>query len=122
MMITRFTHWQGEAAVLLSGGGYEAMVLPGWGANCVSLRYLPSGAELLRTPPDQGALHANPNVYGLPLLFPPNRIRDGSYAFNGRFDANANRLQNLLGSNDGRWYLPDFTYFYLGASISEIPG
>ena len=110
MMITRFTHWQGEEAVLLQGGGYEALVLPGWGANCVSLRHLGSRAELLRTPPDQQALRVNPNVYGLPLLFPPNRIRDGSYAYNGtryRFPINEparnHHIHGFLSSTPFEW-------------------
>lgn len=75
--------WQGEPALRLTGGGYSALILPGFGANCVSLRHA-SGAVLLREPDSPAALRAAPNVYGLPLLFPPNRIRDGHFAFDGR--------------------------------------
>ena len=39
---------------------------------------------LLREPKDPQTLAAAPNVYGLPLLFPPNRIRDGHFSFGGR--------------------------------------
>lgn len=76
--------WHGERAWYLTGGGYEAVVLPTFGANCISLRHSASGANLLRTPPSAEELRANPNVYGLPLLFPPNRIADGRYMFQGR--------------------------------------
>ena len=76
--------WRGEPAVRLTGGGYEAVVLPRFGANCVSLRHAASGASLLREPPSPEVLAREPNVYGLPLLFPPNRIRDGHFAFQGR--------------------------------------
>ena len=75
--------WQGEPALLLIGGGYSARILPRFGANCVSLRH-ESGAVLLREPKDPQTLAAAPNVYGLPLLFPPNRIRDGHFSFGGR--------------------------------------
>ena len=75
--------WQGEPSLLLSGGGYSARILPRFGANCVSLRH-ESGAVLLREPKDPQTLAAAPNVYGLPLLFPPNRIRDGHFSFGGR--------------------------------------
>ena len=76
------TDWQGESALLLQGGGYRALILPRFGANCISLRH-ESGAVLLREPPDVKTLAAAPNVYGLPLLFPPNRIRDGHFSFGG---------------------------------------
>ena len=75
--------WQGEPSLLLSGGGYSARILPRFGANCVSLRH-ESGAVLLREQKDPQTLAAAPNVYGLPLLFPPNRIRDGHFSFGGR--------------------------------------
>ncbi len=83
-MDTRVTAWRGEPVVGMSGGGYEAVILPRFGANCVALRHLASGAELLRTPPHVHDLRDAPNVYGLPPLFPPNRIRGGRYAFQGR--------------------------------------
>ena len=76
--------WSGEKAIRLRNHAYEALILTGIGANCISFRHVPSGAEFLRTPPDAGTLRAEPNVYGLPLLFPPNRIGDGSYVFQGR--------------------------------------
>ena len=71
-------------ALALAGGGYTALIRPDKGGNCLSLRHLASGAELLRTPPKEEELAQNPNLYGTPLLFPPNRIQDGRYAFQGR--------------------------------------
>ena len=76
--------WRGQPAIQLRTADYEALILPWAGANCVALRHIPSGADLLRTPPDAEALRQGPNVYGLPLLFPPNRIEDGVYTFQGR--------------------------------------
>ena len=42
-----------------------------------------TGASLVRTPDDLETLRENPNVYGTPLLFPPNRIKDGTYTYEG---------------------------------------
>lgn len=78
------TVWRGMAAVKLTGGGYEAVIIPAFGANCVSLRHLPTGTDILRSPADEQALAGGVNVYGLPLLFPPNRVRDGRFTFGGR--------------------------------------
>jgi aldose 1-epimerase len=68
----------------LSHGGYEALVCPDMGGNCLRLAVPAQKAELLRTPKTQQALAENPNVYGMPLLFPPNRIADGVFVFEGR--------------------------------------
>lgn len=76
--------WRDMDAVMLLGGGYRAVILPEFGANCASLSHLETGASLLREPPDAATLRENPNVYGLPLLFPPNRIRNGRFSFRGR--------------------------------------
>ena len=70
--------------VKLTGGGYEATVLPEFGANCISLRHLHSGATLLREPETEEELVKNPVLYGTPLLFPPNRIEDGRVEFHGK--------------------------------------
>ena len=83
-MDCRETEWKGRRAVRLRCRSYEALILPDKGANCISLRHLPTGAELFRTPAAPEEIDQAPNVYGLPLLFPPNRIRDGVYTFQGR--------------------------------------
>ena len=76
--------WRGMEAVALFNESARAVILPQMGANCVSYAHLESGQECLRTPPDREALAGDPNVYGLPLLFPPNRIRGGRFSFRGR--------------------------------------
>jgi len=73
----------GEEVVCLTGGGYEALLVPQLGCNCMSLVHLPTGAHLMRTPESVQELRENPNVYGTPLLFPPNRIKDGTYTYKG---------------------------------------
>ena len=70
--------------ITLHAGGYIAWICPDQGANCIRLRHEKTGAEILRTPLTDKILQQSPNVYGMPLLFPPNRILDGQYTFNGR--------------------------------------
>jgi aldose 1-epimerase len=69
-------------AIILRAGAYSAAICPAMGANCFRLEY--EGASLLRTPPSFAVFHENPNVFGMPLLFPPNRIRGGKFVFQGR--------------------------------------
>ena len=53
------------------------------GANCISLKNERYRASILREPPDSGELD-NPYLYGMPILFPVNRIDGGSFEFEGR--------------------------------------
>lgn len=69
--------------VMLCGGGYTARINLSRGANCISLRHSATGARILREPPDPMRLD-NPYLYGMPLLFPVNRISDGRFVFRGR--------------------------------------
>ncbi len=78
--------WNGLQAVEFAAGGYEALLIPSMGANLVRLRHAATGIEVLRTPTadDMETFLSRPQIFGLPLLFPPNRIGDGRYAFGGR--------------------------------------
>lgn len=53
------------------------------GANCISLINDKYGADILRTPDYYKGID-NPYVYGMPVLYPANRISDGSFDFEGR--------------------------------------
>ncbi len=53
------------------------------GANCISLKNRRYGVSLLREPPKDGEPD-NPYLYGMPILFPVNRIENGSFEFEGR--------------------------------------
>ncbi|AEI41082.1 aldose 1-epimerase [Paenibacillus mucilaginosus] len=78
--------YQGEPAVWLQAGPYEAAVLPGVGANLIALRETVKGYKILREPEagEMEAFKANPGVHGIPVLFPPNRYVDGKFPWNGR--------------------------------------
>lgn len=62
-------------------GNYTAAVNLTHGANCVSLRY--KNRKILREPNYDVGLD-NPYVYGMPILFPVNRISGGGFEFEGR--------------------------------------
>jgi len=53
------------------------------GANCISLKNDRYGVDVLRNPPKDGKLD-NPYLYGMPILFPVNRIEGGTFMFEGR--------------------------------------
>lgn len=61
---------------------WDAEIWPFFGMNTVSLRF--DGRELLRKPENAGALSDSPYLYGIPLLFPANRVAGGTFAFMGK--------------------------------------
>lgn len=82
----RRTDWNGLSVVEFSKGGYSAAVVPGMGANLIRLADTRLGVEILRSPAadERDEFLRRPHVFGLPILFPPNRIEDGVYTFGGR--------------------------------------
>ena len=64
-------------------GDWSAEINIGAGANCISLKNDRYGVSLLREPPENGELD-NPYLYGMPILFPVNRIEGGDFEFEGR--------------------------------------
>lgn len=77
--------FHGLEAVAFEAGGYEAIMIPSVGANVVKLYNKEKGVNILRTPTAEeiDTFKERPQIYGLPLLFPPNRIEDGKYTYNG---------------------------------------
>lgn len=82
----RSYEWLGMQAVEFAKGDYTALLVPSMGANLVRLAHTRSGAEVLRTPSEEECdeFRRRPHVYGLPILFPPNRIADGRFRLDGR--------------------------------------
>ena len=78
--------WQGVDAVLLETGIYEAIIVPSVGANLVKLYNKKEKVDILRTPTfeEMETFLSRPQIFGVPLLFPPNRIEDGKYSFAGK--------------------------------------
>lgn len=78
--------FHGEPAVWLKWGQYEAAVIPAVGANLVAFRDTEKGFRFLREPEasEMEAFKADPGVYGIPVLFPPNRYDNGIFTFHDR--------------------------------------
>ncbi len=70
--------------IQLTGGGYVADISSEKGGTCFRLFHESTGADILRTPRDEAHLLENVYLFGNPLLFPPNRILGGTFAFDGR--------------------------------------
>ena len=67
---------------MLYHGDWEAVVDTECGANCIRLRNRKHEAYLLREPAEYPL--DNPYLYGMPILFPVNRIEGGCFEFEGR--------------------------------------
>ncbi len=78
--------FQGEKAVWLKAGKYEAAILPEYGGNLVAFRDVEKGYRFLHEPAEGGMenFKAHPAIYGIPVLFPPNRYEDGKFPWNGK--------------------------------------
>ena len=78
--------WNGIPALAMKAGRYEALLVPQVGANLVRLCHTGIKADILRTPQanEMETFFSRPQIFGLPLLFPPNRISNGTYTWNGR--------------------------------------
>jgi aldose 1-epimerase len=63
---------------------WQAVALPELGGNLISLTHRPSGLNVLRTPKHIDQLKCQPERYGIPVLFPPNRIAGGTFTFEDR--------------------------------------
>ncbi|WP_261381220.1 aldose 1-epimerase [Paenibacillus cremeus] len=78
--------YQGEQAVWLNAGPYQAALLPGIGANLIAFRDTVKQYQFLHEPAadEMEAFKANPIIHGIPVLFPPNRYEDGKFPWNGK--------------------------------------
>lgn len=69
--------------VKIQSGDYSATIDPERGVNCTSLRNSRYNAKILREPNGTGEPD-NPYLYGMPVLYPVNRISGGEFEFEGR--------------------------------------
>jgi aldose 1-epimerase len=93
-------NWEGIPALELRAGGCRALVLPGFGGHLISLE--DGSASYLRRPRNLAEYLLLPEAYGLPALFPPNRID------NCRFSAGG--LDYRFPANKGNVHLHGFLY------------
>lgn len=65
--------------------GYEAEICPERGANLLRLACPELKTDALRTPLSiENMVQDNPYLWGIPILFPPNRISGASFTFQNR--------------------------------------
>ncbi len=81
------TAFLGQEAIVAGNDDVQMTIIPSWGSNLISLvakSQRESDIELLRVPTTPEEFHAKPALFGDPILFPPNRIADGKFMFEGR--------------------------------------
>lgn len=96
---TKNTKWNGLTAIEISNRTYQAIILPENGAQLITLKHIPSGIDLLRTPSDLEEMMEMPEAFGIPVLCFPNRIADGKFVFNNKqytFPVNKEEENNHL--------------------------
>ncbi|GAB6989980.1 aldose 1-epimerase [Paenibacillus pini] len=78
--------FQGETAIWLKHGPYEAAALPQRGGNLILFRDTEKGFRYLREPAadEMDIFRESPGVFGIPILFPPNRYDGGNFSWDGK--------------------------------------
>ncbi len=71
-----------EKGYKISNNNYEAVVLPEKGANLIKLYNKKLCIDVLREPKNENEFAQKKYEYGVPVLFFPNRIKDGKFLFN----------------------------------------
>ncbi|MCS7463703.1 aldose 1-epimerase [Paenibacillus doosanensis] len=92
-------HFDDAPAIQIDAGGYRAVIAHSVGSNMVELSRPGDGLSFLRTPENGETLRQKSQRYGLPPLFPPNRIIDGKFATPYR------RYELPLNSSDGAHFM-----------------
>ena len=105
-----------EPAIILHAGQLEAIYLPARGGNLIALRDVRKGYRFLREPNRRqmdGEFRKNPNVFGIPVLFPPNRIDQGKFTWGNHtyaFAVNEKQWNNSLHGilNTAKWEIKEY--------------
>ncbi|MDP9729507.1 aldose 1-epimerase [Alicyclobacillus tolerans] len=126
------TTFRGERAVVLRWENLQATVLPEIGANLISFRDLIRGFTLLHEPGvnEMDDFRRTPYLYGIPVLFPPNRYDAGTFTYAGTHvqlpvneAATGAHLHGVL--YDTAWEVKDFgstqveSYVVLSVKVDE---
>ena len=108
------TQWDKRDAVVLRAGRYETLAVPSLGANVLKLTYRhPCGENTGYSahPPCAQVLLDDPYAYGIPVLFPANRIAGREYSYDGvtyRFPQNYPNGVHIHGVVHNRaWHLAE---------------
>lgn len=68
-----------ENSIILKHEDWSAEILPSFGANVICLKK--GNKNILRSPISIEELEKSPYLFGMPLLFPPNRTENGKFTF-----------------------------------------
>ncbi|OCT14458.1 aldose epimerase [Paenibacillus pectinilyticus] len=117
--------YNGEQAIWLQAGRYEAVVLPEVGANLIAFRDIEKEYRFLREPAmeEMEAFKERPIVHGIPVLFPPNRYEDGKFPWKGKvfqFPVNEPKTGNHLHGfvHNIPWAVENFSADEQGSRVS----
>ena len=111
--------WHGEDSLELYAGGYKAIIIPKYGANAIALENAELGARLLREPQNAVSFKERPQVYGMPILFPPNRISGGRFEYKGRLYSLPINEPNVGNHIHGHLFKCPFSVSMLSADDGE---
>lgn len=92
--------WQDVAVYMLENDRFAVSVCPELGSNVMGIRDRVYNREMLRRPETKDQLIDKPVHYGTPILLPPNRIRKGTFTYDGRtyqFDINVPNGNHIHG-------------------------
>lgn len=84
-MAIDFIKYQGFDSVKLSFNQYDAIIMHGRGCNIVELNDTANHLSLLHFPEsgEEAEFKASPQRFGSVVLFPPNKIAEGTFTHNG---------------------------------------
>lgn len=93
--------FHGERCIWLRWGIYEAALLPDAGGNLIAFRDTEKGYRFLHEPAENEMenFRNQPFIYGMPVLFPPNRYEDGHFKWQShtyQFPVNEEKHNNHL--------------------------
>lgn len=103
-------------AIKLENAWLEIQLIPEWGSNVIRLLDKQKNLQLLREPASLSEYHQQPILYGIPILFPPNRIADGRFVFNKhmyQLNVNEPEKQNHIHGfvHDKPWEVVESNHF-----------
>lgn len=95
-------HWNGYDTYVLHSEELEVTVLPRLGNQAISVQDTLSGREVVRRPEEQdlSLFQQKPYHFGVPLLVPPGRIRQGRFTYEGiayQFEQNTDYHNHIHG-------------------------
>ncbi|MCM2674405.1 aldose 1-epimerase [Alkalicoccobacillus plakortidis] len=71
----------GVKAIQAGTAELDIIIVPEWGSNLISITTKNPQVEILRKPETIEEYEQAPVQFGVPILFPPNRISDGQFEF-----------------------------------------